>query len=524
MSTTINNVSQLLQINSNKLSKREVIYDGYRRITYKELDEESSILAFNLIEMGVKKGDRIAICLPNWHEFVVISFAITKVGAVIVPLNINSKTELHYYLTNAEIKVAFIAKEFEKNNLWDNFHKYKQNNTLIKYLISVRFENKDSISYKELLNRKHSNEILLPKVCYNDDCVIMYTSGSTGLPKGVILTHGNLIHMCEVSIGLLDLTPEDTVLCPLPGYHIFGLHQCILVPIAAGAKIVLMEKYKPENVFQMIEKEVVTVHHAVPTMFILEINNSTLKDYNLDSLRIGITAGSKIPSNLICNIRKMLGFEVLSSYGMTETSTCLAQVRLNDSDEVKFNTMGKPVPGVRFRIIDINTRLDLGLGEIGEILVKSPGIMKGYLKMPNQTITMFTDDGWYITGDIGQIDEGGNIRITGRKKDLIIRGGYNINPTEIEDQFYTHNDILEVAVIGIDDIVLGEITCAAIRLKKGVYGKEIEFKNFIKDRLAEYKIPDKIVFLTNLPKTAVGKINKIELKNQLNNQLFKEIL
>lgn len=521
---TATSVANLLDTVRGKYSGNEAIYDGRRRMNYKELDDESNAIAHELTQLGIKKGDHVAACLPNWHEFVVIVFAIAKIGATLVPLNTSLKlSEIEYVLRASKVKVAFIANEIDGNILWDHFYEVFRNKGYLKHLITVRFEHEFAKSYKHLLLTGLGQSFAKVETSPEDVFLIMFTSGTTGKPKGTMLTHDNLVRLCDIVMTFLKCTDLDVVLGHLPFSHLFGMHTCLLCPISVGARIVLLEKFQPEKVFQLIEKEKITVHHGVPSMFILELNHPSRKTYDLTSLRIGITAGAPIPAEIITRIRNELHCEVLASYGMTESSTTLTCARLEDSDRIRSETVGKAMPEVELRIINRNTRKELQVGEIGEVVARSPGIMKGYFEMPLETKEVLAEDGWFSTGDLGTIDAEGNLNIVGRVKDLIIRGGYNIFPKEIEDHFYRHENVLEVAIIGLPDTVLGEITCAVITIKNNHSTAAINLKNYIQDRVAEYKVPDKIIIVTDMPRSVSGKINKKLLKEQMEHILANEL-
>ncbi|WP_242293003.1 AMP-binding protein [Bacillus cereus group sp. BfR-BA-01441] len=518
MKAKIATVSNLLKKARESHPLKEAIYDGYRRMNYMELDKESDSIAYELIRMDIKKGDHIAVCLPNWHELTVILFAIAKVGAIMIPINTSYKeSEIKYILNNAKVKAAFLAKEVEDNKLWNHFNSIRQKNKYLNHLISVRFKHKEAVAYENALQLEGQVHVEFPEVSLNDVVLLMYTSGMTGKPKGVMLTNNNLVTLCDIVVDLLNYTEDDVVLAQLPAFHLFGLHSCILCSVAATSKVVLMEKYKPEKVFQMIENEKITVHHGVPSMFIIELNHPNLKAYNLNSLRIGFTAGASVPPEIIGKIRDELHFELLTSYGMTEVSTCLTCSRIEDNDYVRSETVGSAVPGVNLKILNPVTKKEVRVGEIGEIVAQSPGLMKGYFEMPEKTAEVLTEDGWYMTGDLGKKDEEGNIKIVGRKNDLIIRGGYNIYPQEIEEYFYNHDSILEVAIVGLPDPVLGEVTCAVVTLKGGIIVTELDLKKFIQDKIAKYKVPDKIVIVPSIPKFATGKIDRLKLQEEMKN-------
>lgn len=516
MNTTIN----LLKSTVEQFPTKEAIYDGTRRMTYEELDKESNAIASQLKKIGIQKGDHVAVSLPNWHEFIVAIFAIAKAGAVIVPFNTRYHySEVQYILNHAKVKAAFFTEEVEGNRLGEAFYKVYETSESLEHLIAVRCESDKAFSYSDMLKNGDPDDTDYPEVTPDDVAIIMYTSGTTGSPKGAMLTHSNIVITGSMTAEFLRCTPDDVFLIPVPIFHIFGMVPGMTSAVSARAKMVLTQEYKAEKILQVIEQEKVTVHHGVPTMFILELNHPNLEKYDLSSLRTGIVAAAPVPSEVIRKIREKMHCEVLTSYGMTEASPCLTCCSFEDDDVTRAETVGKAMPGVELKIINPETGEEVPTGEVGEITARTPGIMKGYYNMPEKTMEVLSPDGWYRTGDLGTIDEEGNVRIVGRKKDLIIRGGYNIYPREIEEHFYKHESVLEATIVGLPDTVLGEVSCAAIVLKEGATVTEEQLRAYIKERVADFKVPDLIVFLDKLPMTASGKISKVKLQEQLKVQL-----
>jgi acyl-CoA synthetase (AMP-forming)/AMP-acid ligase II len=272
----------------------------------------------------------------------------------------------------------------------------------------------------------------------------------------------------------------------------------------------------------LIEQERVTVKHGVPTMFILELNHPQFKRFTLSSLRTGIVAAAACPVEIVRRIRTEMGCDIVICYGLSETSATLTATDYSDDDLVRSETCGKALPGAEVKIVDAN-RQQLPPGEVGEVVCRGFGVMKGYYNLPEETRQALDEDGWFYTGDLGTLDDKGYLRIVGRKKEMIIRGGYNIYPREVEEVFYTHPGVMEIAIVGLPDTVLGEISCAAIKLKPGKTATEEEMKSFIKQRVANYKVPDKIVFVDEFPMTASGKIKKVEMQVQLKERLGAEL-
>ncbi|GIN97326.1 hypothetical protein J6TS1_31960 [Siminovitchia terrae] len=516
-------VSELLESVCQTAPGHEVLFDGYSRMSYKDLREQSYSLAASLQEMGIRQGDKIAVCLPNWNEFIVIYFAVAHMGAVIVPFNIRYRiNEVEYILRNSEAKAAFLTNEFDGVNHLEQFTKAYQGVDTLKELITVRHSTDAFVSYEQLVQKKESHftpPIILPK---EDVFSILYTSGSTGPPKGAMLTHANVVDTAVITAEQMECTAEDVFFVAVPVFHVFGMVPSILSTISVGARMVLLDHYKAKKSLELIESEKITVKHGVPTMFILELNHEDFSKYDLSSLRTGIIAAAPCPVEIVKRIRHTMGCEIMVAYGLSETSPTLTMTSFDDSDLVRAETVGKALPGAEIKIVDDN-RNEVMNGEVGEIACRSFGVMKGYCHMREQTKEALDENGWFYTGDLGTIDPEGNLRIVGRKKEMIIRGGYNIYPREVEEVFYKHPDVLEVAVVGLPDTVLGEITCACIKLKADSKTSELRLLQFIKNEISDYKVPDKIILMDEFPMTASGKIRKISLQEQLAESLQGEL-
>ena len=508
-------ITQLLETAFHSFPDKEVIIDAEKRMTYRELDSESSNLANALRNMGIEKGDRVAVSLPNWHETLVIYFAIAKIGAILVPFNTRfRKDEIEYILSNSGAKIVFFPQQFDGVNHYQQYLEIQKSVHSLERLISVRFVDESMNSYNHLLELGKTYENELTDIDPIEDVyAILYTSGTTGRPKGAMLTHKNLVNTAVITANAMKCTPDDVFLMPTPIFHVMGL-MFVLRTIASEAKMVLMDTYRPEKALQLIQMEKITIHPGVPTMFILELNHPSFTSYDLSSLRTGELGGAPCPVEVLHRIRTEMGCNVLIGYGMTETSPTLSLTSFDDDELLRAETVGKPLPGVEVKVLNEQGE-EVKVGEIGELVCRTFGLMKGYYNMPEKTKEAIDENGWYYTGDLVTIDEQGYIRIVGRKKEMIIRGGYNIYPREVEEFFYTHPNVMEVAIVGLPDSVLGEITCACIRPRPGADVSIEEMKDFIASKVANYKVPDKIIFMDTFPLTPSGKIKKIELQNQL---------
>jgi fatty-acyl-CoA synthase len=508
-------ISQLLEKAYTNFPEKEAMYDGKFRYTYRDMERISTEIASGLRLLGVKKGDRVAVTLPVWSEFVHIFFAIAKLGAILVPFNTRYREdEAEYILKHSGAKIVFFPEEYDQVNQLSQIQSIKSRIPTLEHLISVRFETDGMMSFDHLREIGRGNE--LPKVNIDvkeDVFAFVYTSGTTGKPKGAMLTHGSLVDINVSCSTAIQTNDNDTILHLTPYFHIMGISAILRVLICQG-KAVLMESFNAERALQLVEQERITIHPGVPSNFILELNHPALKKYDLSSLRLALMGGAPCPVEIVKRVKEELGCDVLVSYGMTETSPYLTYTSVDDDDLIQSETVGRALPSVKLKVVD-DQRKEVAAGEIGELACQTIGIMKGYYKMPDQTREVIDEEGWYYSGDYATKDEKGYIRIVGRKKDLIIRGGYNIYPGEIEEVYYTHPAVLEVAIVGLADSVLGEVSCAAIMLKPGKHAAEEELLSFIKTKVADYKQPDHIVIVNEFPKTPTGKVKKHDLKEIL---------
>lgn len=511
-------VAKLLDKACQSCPDKEVIFDGARRISYRNLQTEATELAAGLQQMGIQKGDRVAVSLPAWYEFIVTVFAIAKVGAILVPFNTRYREdEAEYILNDSGAKAIFFTKEYDGVHHLSQFQAISKRLTSLEHLISVRFEHEGLVTYDQVRTYGQNQSMARPKIDVKEDVfAIIYTSGTTGKSKGAMLTHHNLINCSVNSCLAIKANEHDVYLHASPYFHIMGLAG-ILRLVAGEAKAVILEKYQTVPALKLIEQEKVTIHSGVPTIFILELNHPTFKSYDLSSLRVAIMAGAPCPVEIIRRVKTEMGCPVLVSYGMTETAPILTFTQFEDDEFIQAETVGKAIKDVHLKIVDENRR-EVPPGVMGEIACRSESLMKGYFNLPDKTKEVIDEEGWFYTGDLGTMDPAGYVRIVGRKKDMVIRGGYNIYPGEIEEVIYTHPAVAEVAIIGLPDTVLGEVSCAAITLKLDVSATAEELRKFITERVADYKVPDHVIVIDELPKTASGKIMKFVLKESILNE------
>lgn len=483
---------------------KEAVYDLSRRITYGELKREAERAAAMLLSLGVTSGDKVAVALPNWHEAVILYLATARLDAVLVPFNPKYRLhEVKHILDNAGAKLIFVTEEFEHLDPGEI-------QPLVEEIITVRYRKPGLRSYEDLMAKAEPGELPETQAKAADVYCILYTSGTTGIPKGALISHHALVQS-GITIGeSMRCTDQDVFLVLAPIFHVFGLGCNLLSAIYCGSRMVMLDKFKASVALELIQNEKVTIQHAVPSMLNLELKDPNFKSYDLSSLRAGMTGAAPCPPELIRAVREDMGMVLSISYGSTETCT-VTITEYDDAEERIYNTIGKAVAGVEIKITN-EQREEVKRGEIGEIACRGFGVMQGYYRMPEQTAEVLDEDGWFYTGDLGIMDRDGYVTYIGRKKELIIRGGYNIYPQEIEGLLQNHPKILENAVIGLPDPVMGEIACAVVRLKPGESAEPEEILAYLKPQIAPYKLPSRVVFIDELPSTASGKIQKNRLK------------
>ncbi|MBM4762861.1 medium-chain fatty-acid--CoA ligase [Bacillus sp. B15-48] len=488
--------------------------------TYAELNEAAGKTAAYLKEVGVKPGDFVSVQLPGWSEFVIIYVACMKVGAVLNPILPNLREgELTYILNKCESKVLFIPSLFRKYDYTRFLHSLMPN---VPSLEAIVFVEKDSkvevgISLEQIL---HTYSPLAQDSKYSADdlAAVLFTSGTEGLPKGVMLTHNNIIASEKAYAARFNLTYQDVILMPAPIAHATGFHHGVTATILLGAKCVFQDIFKPDISLELIEREKCTCGNGATALVYDIMRTLKNREYNISSLRFFLCGGAPVPRHMVKNAMDM-GIKVIGVYGSTE-SVPHAAASLNDPLEKFIYTDGKPLPGVEIKIVD-ELRQQVPAGIQGEEASRGPNVFVGYLKEPGLTNRALDDEGWFYSGDLCIMDDDGFISISGRKKDIIIRGGENISSSEVESILLQHPNILEAAVVGMPDKRLGEKTCAYLVLKDCEQGLTIEEVQdfFMRMNIAKYKFPERIEIWDQLPRTESCKIKKYILREDIKNQL-----
>jgi fatty-acyl-CoA synthase len=512
-----------------------VYADRDLRYTYREFKGVVEECARALMALGLEKGDHVAVWGQNVPEWVTLQFATGKMGAVLVTVNPAYKAhELEYVLDQSDAAALFLTEGVRGADFLQILREAVpeladgrdgelsvDDLPYLKHVVLMGGdppENMPVMSFDEFLERGRgvSEEELRERqdsLDAEDVINMQYTSGTTGFPKGVQLTHANIIKNAY-SIGeCMKLGPEDRVCIPVPFFHCFGCVLGTLNTVTHEGTMVPVESFDPEKVLQAVHQERCTAVLGVPTMFIAELDHPDFDRYDTSSLRTGIMAGSPCPMEVMKRVVDVMGAsEITIAYGQTESSPVITQTRTDDPLELRVSTVGRTLPGVEVRIVNIDTDEDCGPGEQGELWTRGYLVMRGYYKMEEKTAEVIDEDGWLHTGDLAVMDENGYVRITGRAKDMIIRGGENIYPREIEEFLYTHPDVSDVQVYGVPDEKYGEQVAAAIKKRQDSNLTEEDIKEFCRENIAYYKVPEYVDFVDEYPMTASGKIQKYKLR------------
>jgi long-chain acyl-CoA synthetase len=474
-----------------------LIYEN-RSISYQELDKQINQYAYYLLSLGVKQGDTIALSCYNTPQFIYSYLAIAKMGAMVVPLNLMlTMEEILYILHHSNAKTLIVHEKIAKKlNL--NLDAVK-NQLQLKNIMVLNEETSFLIDSVQPVD--------LPVVDPDTISTLLYTSGTTGKPKGAKLTHRNLLqnaHSCEAALGSQQ---EDKFLCVLPMFHAFGFTVCVLLPLYIGSTIVIFDSFHPKEVMEAFLKRQATIFAGVPSMYI--VLAQALK--NIDTvipMRIAVSGGAPLPVEILKLFNEHYKIPLIEGYGLTEASPVVSFNPLEG--EKKAGSVGLPLINIRVKIVNEQGQ-EQPTGQPGELLVKGPNVMQGYFEDSADTAKTI-ENGWLHTGDIAYLDEDGYIFIVDRKKELIITRGFNVYPREVEEAIYSHPSVLETAVIGASDPTRGEIVKAFVVLKDGEQVSKKELTDFLHNKLANYKVPRIVEFVSSLPKNAAGKILKKQLK------------
>jgi len=518
-----------------------VVYvDRDIRMTYKEFNDNCRKVSKGLIALGIKNGDNVAVWAPNYPEWLALIFATAKIGAVLVTVNTEyKKFELEYLLTQSDSKALFMGSGFKGSNyieiVKELIPEIKNGSLNIQSDIFPLLNNiifmprlkgnskgeyedtpENYTSFNEIIKLGESItdealDLLQNEVKPDDVTNIQYTSGTTGFPKGVMLTHINILNNAKDTGDIMALDEKDRFCISVPFFHCIALTTAILSSVTHGSTMVPIDSFSPVKVFEVVEKEKCTALNGAPAMFKIMLDHPDFEKYDLTSLRTGIIAGAVCPEQLVAKVMKYMK-DLVIGYGQTETSPCNTMTTLGDTYKVRTATVGKPIKGVEAKIIDPNTGDEVPNNTRGEFCSRGYNTMKGYYKNPERTADTIDSDGFNHSGDLALCDDEGNYVVFGRINDTIIRGGENLDPIEIERLLNTHPDILEAWVVGVPSEIYGEEIAACIKKHADSKLTEQEVKDFASANISRTKVPFYVDFFEKFPSTASGKVQKYKLR------------
>ena len=501
--------------------------------TYSEFRDDVDNFARALIALGVKAGDKVALWATNVPEWYIVFWATTKIGAILVTMNTAYKIhETEYLLNQSDANTVVLIKGWKYSDykgiiaeLCPELATKKPNKPLhckrlpfLRNVITVGFSMKGALTFEEAL--EYSKEVTVEEVNrraslvnINDVCNMQYTSGTTGFPKGVMLTHYNVVNNGKCIGDRMDLSTADRMMIEVPMFHCFGMVLSMTAAMTHGATVCPLAYFSPKPALQCINQERITCFHGVPTMFIALLNHPDFAKTDFSYMRTGIMAGSPCPVSVMQDVlEKMNMKEITIVYGQTEASPGCTMSSTDDSIEVRVNTVGRPLPNIECKIVDPETNKEVPDNVVGEFVARGYNIMKGYYKMPKETAQTIDENGWLHTGDLALRTPDGNFKITGRLKDMIIRGGENIYPKELEEFIYTHPKVSDVQVIGVKDEQYGEEIYACVIPKENVALTSDEIKQYVRDNMAKHKVPRYVDIIEKFPMNAAGKILKYKMR------------
>ncbi len=511
-------------------SRDALVYDGGPRYTFATLDEEARTIARGLRAIGVRPGERVVVWATNVPEWVVLQFALAKIGAILVTANTSLRArDIDYLLRQSEAATLITIRGFKEVDYVDALLEIGATSGKIPTLERLVFIGQDTppgfTPYGNIRAEagKVSDAELddIGRTIGLDDVINMqYTSGTTGFPKGVMLSSRNIVNNGYQLGGLLGYTPADRLCLCVPLFHCFGCVIGVLGAFAHGTCLCAVESFDATRVLETIHRERCTALYGVPTMFIAELESKEFARFDLTSLRTGVMAGALCPEPLMRRVMTEMHLpEITIAYGMTEASPGITMTPRDASVEHRSQTVGRVLPELEMKIVDPADGAERAVGERGELCCRGYNVMKGYYNNPEATRAAVDPDGWLRTGDEASIDADGYVRITGRIKDLIIRGGENIAPKEIEDRLREHRAVADAYVYGVADSFFGEAVAAAVRLKPGAAAQEAELVGWCAAALSKFKVPRYMRFVSDFPMTASGKIQKYKLRAEHEAQL-----
>ena len=495
--------------------ERTFLLQESRRLTFGQVDGAAESLAAAWHALGLGAGDRVALLLPPCPEFVVAMVAAAKLGAVIVPMDPGlTASELQYMLRHSETSAAVTTERWGGVEYLDLFEELMPQLPELQYLFTVGDEDlwyDDRIfQWEDLLSSGAGRNYPMPD--YDPAAspfALFYTSGTTGKPKAVSLSHGSLIHAAAGTADALGLGPDDRVAGVSALFNVFGVGPGILGTLLAGASLVLADPLDAPALLDLVETYRVTVVYGIPTLFVAQLREQEARPRDVSSLRAGLTAGAPAAAELTTRIEESLCPVLLVGYSMTETASTICVSSAEDPPEKRRSTVGRPLAGTEVRVVEDGRPLPVE--SVGELLVRGPGVMLGYYRQPRETAAAFDPEGFFRTGDLAMEDEDGFIHLVGRRKDVIIRSGFNVYPREVEDRILAHPAVLEVSVVGVEDDLLGEAICACVVPVEGAIVSEDEIRDWSRMTLNDHKVPDFVRFFDEFPRTGDGRVRRVDL-------------
>jgi fatty-acyl-CoA synthase len=483
------------------------------RLTYAKLDAAVDAAAAGLLRAGICAGDRVGIWAPNCAEWVLVQYATAKVGAILVNVNPAYRThELEYVLRQSGVRLLFSASAFKTSDYAAMIDEVSGSVDALERTVFV-----DRPEWGEFCAGEPDRDAIAERMAglsFDDPINIQYTSGTTGFPKGATLSHHNILNNGFFVTELVNLTERDVTCLPVPFYHCFGMVMGNLGTLAHGGCVVIpAAAFDPRATLEAVAAEGVTSLYGVPTMFIAMLGHEDFDSFDLGSLRTGIMAGSPCPIEVMKKVvDRMHMAEVAICYGMTETSPVSTQTRVDDPLERRVGTVGRVGPHVEVKVVDPDTGLVVGRGTPGELCTRGYSVMLGYWEDPERTAEAVDRAGWMHTGDLATMDDEGYLNIVGRSKDMVIRGGENVYPREIEEFLYSHEAIADVQVIGVPDEKYGEELCAWVIARPDASLDEDAVRAYCRGRLAHFKVPRYVIFADEFPMTVTGKVQKFKMR------------
>jgi acyl-CoA synthetase (AMP-forming)/AMP-acid ligase II len=505
-------VGEALERSAQIVPNKVCVFFKDQGMTYKGLNQQSNALAASLQKMGIEKGDRVAIYMSNCPELYIAFYALQKIGAIIAWVNAAYKThELTFILSNSQAKAVFVQKGKDDSDNFTLILRLRGNLPDLLSVIALGEGQGDGIvTFEDALSSGRKKEYTKPVLDIHQDLsMLIFTSGTTGVPKGSMITHFQVVRGGYSHVRGVRATADDTLLGILPLTHSYGCGTTLIQPVLIQASVILLEAFAPEEAFKAIEAGKATLQHGAPAHYIMEMNHPNLDRYNLSSLRAGYLAGQICPEEVI-QWGEDRNIYLSSSWGNSEVGPGAGTMcPFGTPLKVRKKTVGKPIPGTEVKVIDQDTGKQIGTGEVGEMMVKGPNVLKGYWQNPDETNKQLEKDGWLHTGDLVSVDEKGFITMFGRSKDLINRGGLKIYPVEIESLILQHSQVLQACVVGTPNPVLGESICAVIVPRGDADISLTEIRDFLKDKVARHKLPDELSIVSDFPKMPGGiKIKK----------------